>query len=213
MDPDSDFQKKMVEYLESVHQGEFLTGDIKSVRAEIEQAEMSDLYKNPTKTLPEQPPPVCKRKKCDGCFMCLLVGVWWHKFRYTVDDLLLRSNIHECGDNCYSNGHESCKSCFPCELFDKTVVDPDTSALNMKKGEAQMNTFTPLLTYLLRCNTDVTSLLSGTAVKAVVAYVTEYVTKPGLKTYSIFDTIHSVFDRNSELIGESQKKVKRPGAY
>jgi hypothetical protein len=209
MDPDSDFQKKMVEYLESVHQGEFLTGDIESVRAEIEQAEMSDSYKIPTKTLPEQPPPVCKRKKCDGCFMCLLVGVWWHKFRYTVDDLLWRSNIHVCGDNCYSNGRESCKSRFPRELFDKTVVDPETGALNMKKGEAQMNTFTPLLTYLLRCNTDVTSLLSGTAVKAVVAYVTEYVTKPGLKTYSIFDTIRSVFDRNSELIGGSQKRHEK----
>jgi hypothetical protein len=209
MDPDSDFQKKMVEYLESVHQGEFLTGDIESVHAEIEKAEMSDSYKNPTKTLPEQPPPVCKINKCDGCFMCLLVGVWWHKFRYTVDDLLWRSNIHKCGDNCYSNGRESCKSCFPRELFDKTVVDPDTGALNMKKGEAQMNTFTPLLTYLLRCNTDVTSLLSGTAVKAVVAYVTEYVTKPGLKTYSIFDTIRSVFDRNSELIGGSQKRREK----
>ena len=141
--------------------------------------------------------------------MCLLVGVWWHKFRYTVDDLLWRSNIHVCGDNCYSNGRESCKSRFPRELFDKTVVDPETGALNMKKGEAQMNTFTPLLTYLLRCNTDVTSLLSGTAVKAVVAYVTEYVTKPGLKTYSIFDTIRSVFDRNSELIGGSQKRREK----
>jgi hypothetical protein len=76
----------------------------------------------------------------------------------------------------------------------------------MKKGEAHMNTVSPALTYLLRCNTDVTSLLSGTAVKAIVAYVTEYVTKPGLKTYSIFDTIRSVFDKNSELIGGDHKR-------
>ena len=79
----------------------------------------------------------------------------------------------------------------------------------MKKGEAHINTVTPLLTYLLLCNTDVTSLLSGTAVKAVVAYVTEYVTKPGLKTYSIFDTIRSVFDRNSELIGGTLKHCEK----
>jgi hypothetical protein len=89
------------------------------------------------------------------------------------------------------------------------MVDPETGALNMKHGEAHMNTFTPLLTYLLRCNSDVTSLLSGTAVKAVVAYVTEYVTKPGLKTHSVFDTIHSVFDRNSELIGGNQKRNEK----
>ena len=39
--------------------------------------------------------------------------------------------------------------------------------------------------------------------------MTEYVTKPGLKTYSIFDTIHSGFDRNSELIGGDQKRCEK----
>jgi len=73
----------------------------------------------------------------------------------------------------------------------------------MKKGEPWINTFTPITTYLLRCNTDVTSLLSGTTIKAIVAYISDYVTKPGLKTYTVFDTITSVFDRNSEMLSES----------
>jgi hypothetical protein len=65
---------------------------------------------------------------------------------------------------------------------------------------------TPIVTYLLRCNTDITSLLSGTAIKAIVAYVSDYVTKPGLKTYTVFDTIRSVFDRCSEMLGGTQKR-------
>ena len=32
MDPESDFQKKMVEYLESVHMGEFITGSLEDVK-------------------------------------------------------------------------------------------------------------------------------------------------------------------------------------
>ena len=56
------------------------------------------------------------------------------------------------------------------------------------------------------CNTDITSLLSGTAIKAIVAYVSDYVTKPGLKTYTVFDTIRSVFDRCSEMLGDTQKR-------
>ena len=32
MDPESDFQKKMVEYLESVHMGEFITGSVEDVK-------------------------------------------------------------------------------------------------------------------------------------------------------------------------------------
>ena len=68
------------------------------------------------------------------------------------------------------------------------------SALKMKKGEAQINTFSSLVTYLFQCNTDTTSLLSGTAIKATVAYITDYVTKPRLNTYSMFDTIRQIFE-------------------
>ena len=75
-----------------------------------------------------------------------------------------------------------------------------------------MNTFTTLVSYLFRCNTDVTSLLSGTAVKAVVAYISDYISKTPLKTYVVFDTIQCIFERNSELIGGSvdrQEKARK----
>src|SRR6267154_2573379 len=99
-----------------------------------------------------------------------------------------------------SNKHGNCKTRFPRQTFDKTEVDPKAGALNIKKGEKWINTLTLIVTFLLRCNSDVTSLLSGTAIKAIVAYISDYVTKPGLKTYTIFDTIRSVFDRNSEML-------------
>jgi hypothetical protein len=62
------------------------------------------------------------------------------------------------------------------------------------------------VTFLLRCNSDITSLLSGTAIKAIVTYILDYVTKPGLKTYTIFDTIRSVFDKSSEMFDGTQKR-------
>ena len=63
--------------------------------------------------------------------------------------------------------------------------------------------------YALRCNTDVTSLSSGTAIKAVVLYVSDYITKSTLKTHTIFDSIRSVFQRNSEMINGSLKEKAR----
>src|ERR1700674_5270660 len=107
------------------------------------------------------------------------------------------------------NAQGNCKARFPRELFKETQVDPKTGALNVKKGEEWVNTFTVLLTYLLRSNSDVTSLLSGTAIKAIVAYIPDYVTKPGLKTYSIFDTITGVFARNSEMIGGNAARKEK----
>ena len=56
----------------------------------------------------------------------------------------------------------------PRQTFEKTEVDPKTGALNIKKGERWINTLTPIVTFLLRCSLDVTSLLSGTAIKAIV---------------------------------------------
>jgi len=80
------------------------------------------------------------------------------------------------------------------------LVDPATGALNMKKGEAWLNTFTPLLTYLMHCNTDVTSLLPGTAIKSVFAYVTDYITKSSLKTHTMFEAIQAICECNAQCL-------------
>ena len=48
-----------------------------------------------------------------------------------------------------------------------------------------------------------TSLLSGTAVKAVIAYTTDYITKPSLKLHTIFQAVKSVFQQNQEMLSDS----------
>jgi len=227
MDPNSEFQKKLVEYLESVHIGEFLTGTMSQVKSKVDHNAQNHTYKDPTQTLPESPPSSCNMTHdtphmSHECNNCISLATWWDKFKETTDDLILRSNVHNCGKYSSSNAKMikkdrptcinkkgKCKARFPRPTYDMTEVDPRTGALNVKKGEPWINTLTPLVTYLLRCNTDVTSLLSGTAIKAVVAYVSDYITKPGLKTYSIFDTIKSVFDKNSVLIGSSSKRKEK----
>ncbi|KAF9547539.1 hypothetical protein CPC08DRAFT_648747, partial [Agrocybe pediades] len=68
-----------------------------------------------------------------------------------------------------------------------------------------LNTVTPALTYFVRANTDVSSLLSGTSVKSIISYVTDYVTKPALKTYQVFSSAYDVYTKNSELLGDDIK--------
>ena len=217
MDVESNFQKSMVEYLESLCVGEFLTGPKLDVSERVGEASKSSEYQNPTLTLPDPPVDSCSGD-CNrlGCPCKDERGTWWQNFEDVVDDLLLRSNQHEHRIDKDGNNKSycvtadgGCKRRFPRDTFEQTLVDPKTGALNLKKGEAWMNTITPVLTYLLRCNSDVTSLLSGTAIKAIVAYVSDYITKPGLKTYSIFDVIRSVFDKNSEMIGGDLKRREK----
>jgi hypothetical protein len=215
MDPSSDFQKCIVEYLESVHKGELYGGSFEDIQAQCQDAKKNNPeYRDPTHTMPIPPPPLCKNKGCNKCLRCTNLKVWQGKFHATTDDLLSRSNHHRCrrpeidGEDSTKvkrkgclNAQGQCKARFPREIIEETMVDPLSGALKIKKGEMWLNTFTPELTYLLRCNTDTTSLMSGTAIKAVVKYITEYVTKTGLNSYTAFDAVRQVFNRNSEMIG------------
>ncbi|KAJ7149839.1 hypothetical protein C8R43DRAFT_844319, partial [Mycena crocata] len=200
MRKDSVFQKKLVAYLESAHQGEFTHGTLEDVRARVktdlhpspeeEDAQSGPTYQVPTQTLPSVPPPMCSEEHGDEyCEKCLALSEWWVKYEHEVDDLILRSNVHQCRE---STG--ICKARFPRDLFENTHVDKD-GHVNIRKKEAYVNTISRVVTYFSRSNTDVTSLLSGTSVKAVVSYVSDYVSKIGLKTYQAFASIHDVFAR------------------
>ncbi|KAI0062823.1 hypothetical protein BV25DRAFT_1803578, partial [Artomyces pyxidatus] len=197
---DSEFQKDMIQYLESAHTGEFLGGSMNDIHQEIQMRDIEDADRiDPTMTLPEAPPLECEAHQSESananCEPCQRLPSWWSRFRQTVDELIFRSNRHTCHAGCTNKKYPSCKSRFPREVRAETSVDPETGSVQLKKGEAWINTFSPVLTYLIRCNSDVTSLLSGTAIKSIIAYVTDYVTKTPLKTHVILEVIKSVFNR------------------
>jgi hypothetical protein len=187
-------------------------------------------YRDPTQTLPEVPPPMCEKHEHEpDCVRCMELEAWRVRYEQTVDDILYRVNIHDCRESvtdqiretekknwrkvakpkktvqkatyerrgCLVNG--VCKARFPRDVFKNTEIDED-GHINMRKLEPNMNTVTPILTYLAGANTDVTSLLSGTAVKAVISYVSDYVSKLGLKTYQAFASVYDVFERNEEVL-------------
>jgi hypothetical protein len=257
---DSVFQQELIQYLESVHQGEFLTGTMDSVRASVpmqkechggihavlqEQQPTASLpsvpgYKDPTQTLPRPAPSRCPNTSACDCAICQSNGDWWKDYYTTVDDLLLKSNIHRCttssavhpqsqaaekdypvtskkhtyvkqGPKGCLDRNGICRARFPREIHETTTVDEGDGHVVMKKLEANMNTFTPCLTYLTRCNTDVTSLSSGTSIKAIVSYISDYVTKPALKTHQIFSSMYDVFERNKVQLGTDVKTESDAG--
>ena len=132
-------------------------------------------YIPPTLTLPDTPVSGCQ-SSCGECEHCIQSNEWDTQYTKEVNELAYLSNRHKCHKGCITKSHPTCKSRFPREVFAQTTVDPESGALNLKKGEAWINYYTPTLTYLLRCNSDVTSLLSGTAIKSVIAYITDYIT-------------------------------------
>jgi hypothetical protein len=223
-DPNSDFRRSLIEYLESTHAGDFVAGSREAAEANVDIASAQPGYHDPTETMPEAPPGQCLTEKCNGCEQCKALASWWTRFRTTVDDIILRSNIHKCTTNknkdgsqnklrsfvgCLDNIWGKCKARFPRPLFTKTEVDDETGHINMKKKEPWINTITYVVTYLFRCNIDITSLRSGTAIKGVLLYVTNYVTKPTLKTHVVFETVVSMFRKNTEILTGTESRQQK----
>ncbi|KDR66270.1 hypothetical protein GALMADRAFT_18748, partial [Galerina marginata CBS 339.88] len=212
LDGNSKWVQNVINYLESCHTGDFQTGTQEEVNKNVsENSKLSD-YHDPTQTVPDPPPPKCKKMHevvSETCKACQQNVTWRQKFQNIIDDLLLKSNVHNCErgqkkdgtrrknktfTGCRDNKWNRCKARFPRTVVENSHID-DTGAIHLKKREPWINTFSPVVTYLYRCNTDVTSLSSGTAIKAVVLYVSDYITKSTLKTHTIFDSIKSVFHK------------------
>lgn len=178
---------------------------------------------DPTQKLPVCPPPKSQCSDPDSCSCpsCVAVRAWSAHYQGTVDNVMYRSNVHACYvrrdvvENGVHKKHVTGKGCinkdgvctarFPRKIYEQSEVDED-GHINLKKLEPRLNTINRTMAYCYCCNTDCTCLSSGTAVKATVGYVADYIVKMGLKTYQIFSSIYDVFERNPDVVSESNSE-------
>ncbi|KAI0354567.1 hypothetical protein OH77DRAFT_1405219, partial [Trametes cingulata] len=197
---DGEFRTRFLTWLQSCHTGDFFTGREgvlqqnweepgaeRIVNGRVKKGKPTLLIRDAACTLPRRPSRDMNETE---------IQQWYASHRLDVDQIIFCSNRHdpEHGHGCMRGEppDDYCRARFPRELFDETVVDQATGAVRFEKHDAWINTYNPLLSSALRCNTDVTCLLSGTQVRAIIAYVTDYVTKSSLTTYTFFQTIRTV---------------------
>ncbi|EGN93339.1 hypothetical protein SERLA73DRAFT_64104 [Serpula lacrymans var. lacrymans S7.3] len=64
-----------------------------------------------------------------------------------------------------------------------TELDAETQSILLKRLHPCINNFNDLVLFLFRCNMDLKYIGSGEAAKALVYYVTDYITKSQLPTH------------------------------
>ena len=189
---DGKFQQELISYLEDVMSGEFDGETMSTMKEIIDHSPAAD----PTKVIPIPPSTICS---CTGpCVNQECKEKWKAHFCATTNEILYRSNRHSCKiGGCKAHPNALCKARFPRPYFAETIVDSQ-GHLEMKHHEQWLNTLCYILSYLIRCNSDVTSLLSGTSIKAIIAYITDYITKTPLKSHVMFDIIQGILHRNTD---------------
>ena len=142
---DSEWNQKIIDWLESCHSGEFLTGTQEEVSNKVSENMNNVNYTDPTQILPLHPPKLCEinhivvnssnKEKPTNCLDCSKWSSWWTCVINTIDDLLFKSNVHNCDHNLNKNGSKKntssgckdnkwgkCKARFPRPLFIKSQL-------------------------------------------------------------------------------------------
>ncbi|KAJ7840460.1 hypothetical protein B0H13DRAFT_1510811, partial [Mycena leptocephala] len=143
-------------------------------------------------------------------------------FRATVEELVIKSNWHVHKATCWKylkpgepRNDMTCRMRITGEVNPLTHLDPETESIMLRRLHPRINNFNQLVMFLLRCNMDIKYVGSGEAAKALVYYVTDYITKSALATHVGLSAVEYAIKRNNEKFEGTDKvinsavKVKR----
>ena len=106
----------------------------------------------------------------------------------------------------------------PRKLIPVSTIDPDTGHISMRRSDPWINNFNEYLIATCRSNMDIKFIWSGSDAKALVYYITDYVTKMSLSFHDTFalvqrsvTSLKNLWDQtdNENAIEKSRKLVLR----
>ncbi|EIW86686.1 hypothetical protein CONPUDRAFT_44262, partial [Coniophora puteana RWD-64-598 SS2] len=111
-------------------------------------------------------------------------------FIWFVTLLVIFCNWHDHTDTCYKylkpgqrRDNSTCRMRIDGSTRPTTEIDPETGSILLRRLHPWINNYHPVVIFLLQCNMDIKFVGSGEAAKALVFYITEYVTKLDLQMH------------------------------
>jgi hypothetical protein len=117
------------------------------------------------------------------------------RFRADVVQLVESSNTHKHSDTCYKYCNNArgdkkiCRMIMPRKLVLISTIDPETGHISMRRSHPLINNFNEYLISACRSNMDIKFIWTGSDAKALVYYITDYVTKMSLSFHDTFALI------------------------
>jgi hypothetical protein len=83
-----------------------------------------------------------------------------------------------------------------------TSLDPETESILLRRLHPRINNFNDVVIFLMECNMDIKYVGSGEAAKALVFYITDYITKSSLATHVGLGALSYAIKWNEEKFNE-----------
>ncbi|KAJ7079215.1 hypothetical protein C8R43DRAFT_862269, partial [Mycena crocata] len=90
-----------------------------------------------------------------------------------------------------------------------SVFDPDTGEFTLRCLDGLVNNFNETILQAIRCNMDIKFIGSGPAAKAVLYYITDYITKSQLQAHVAYAALELAVNRLGEYDPESDDLTSR----
>ena len=91
-------------------------------------------------------------------------------------------------------------------------LDPESGGIVMKRLHPRIASYNPVVTFLLQCNTDIKFVGSGEAAKALIYYVTDYITKASLPAHIGIGALSYAIQKTNERNQTVSEDIASKGA-
>ena len=128
------------------------------------------------------------------------------QFASSVNDLVQQCNWHNHTETCWKylrrgekRTDSNCRMRIDGSTRDNTSKDPETGSILLRRLHPRIANYNDLIIFLIRANMDIKHIGSGEAAKALIYYITDYITKSSLPAHvglaALLHAIHRSADK------------------
>ncbi len=182
MEDSDEFRAHMFAWLESIIKSELLgTTDT------VAEPEGRPLPRPPFRESPDNIHPGAKPQPI---LAEMTPTVFQEQYKMFVNELVQRYNWHEHTETCWKylrsnqeRSDENCRMRMDGKKRDHTTLDAETLSIQLRRLHPRIANYNDLVMFVMQANMDIKHIGSGEGAKALIYYVTDYITKSSLPTH------------------------------
>ncbi|KAH9853907.1 hypothetical protein C2E23DRAFT_713732, partial [Lenzites betulinus] len=121
-----------------------------------------------------------------------------------IHELVTKNQCHKHTETCYKYCGTGPKICrFDLDennVVPSTTIDSDSGDLTLRISDGMVNNYNPVILEAVRCNMDIQFIGTGEEAKAIIYYITDYISKSPLKAHVAYAALEMAMRKlSSEL--------------